>query len=218
LRTRFCEALLARRILIVEGRTEYDAVPAAARRLQELHPDAFKTLEALGIALVNAESDSQVAPLGEHFAKLGKVVFAVFDKQVPAQKAAIEAMIPHTFEASEKGFEKVILKGTSESGLRRFALALVENEEWPSHLTPKTPTTAMPLVALQDALADYLLWSKGAGTAADLLSQCSRDEMPKFVVETLLAIQAIAEPAPKAEANLGAGEEAKPAAAASLAD
>lgn len=218
LRTRFCEALLARRVLIAEGRAEYDAVPAAARRLHELHPNDFKTLEALGVASVNAESDSQVAPLGEHFAKLGKVVFAVFDKQVPARKAAIEAVIPHTFEAPEKDFEKVILKGTSESGLRRFALALVENEEWPSHLTPKTPTTAMPLIALQDALADYLLWSKGAGTAADLLSQCSRDEMPKFVVETLLAIQAIAEPAPKDEANLGAGEETKPAAAEPSAD
>ena len=29
-RTRFCEALLARRVLITEGRTEYDAFPAAA--------------------------------------------------------------------------------------------------------------------------------------------------------------------------------------------
>lgn len=218
LRTRFCEALLSRRILIVEGRTEYDAVPAAARRLHELHPDEFRTLEALGIAVVNAESDSQVAPLGEHFVKLRKIVFAVLDKQIPTQKASIETLIPHTFEAPEKGFEKVILNGTSESGLRRFALALVENDEWPSHLTPKTPTTAMPLVALQDALADYLLWSKGAGTAADLLRQCSRDEMPKFVVETLLAIQAIAEPAPKAEANLGTEEEEKPSAAESSAD
>jgi putative ATP-dependent endonuclease of OLD family len=215
LRTRFCEALLARRILIVEGRAEYDAVPAAARRLHELHPNDFKPLEALGIALVNAETDSQVAPLGEHFAKLGKVVFAVFDKQVPAQKASIEAVIPHAFEGSKKGFETLILKGTSEPALRRYALALVENKEWPSHLTPKIPTTAMPLVALQDALADYLLWSKGAGTAADLLSQCSRDEMPKFVVETLLAIQAIVEPAPKVATNVGVGAEAKPTGAES---
>jgi hypothetical protein len=64
-------------------------------------------------------------------------------------------------------------------------------------------------------LADYLLWSKGAGTAADLLSQCSRDEMPKFVVETLLAIQAIVEPAPKVATNVGVGAEAKPTGAES---
>jgi putative ATP-dependent endonuclease of the OLD family len=42
MRTRFCEALLARRVLVVEGRTEYDAFPAAARRLAELHPDAYR--------------------------------------------------------------------------------------------------------------------------------------------------------------------------------
>jgi len=67
-------------------------------------------LEALGIALVNANSDSQVAPLGEHFARLGKVVLAVFDKQEATQKAEIEAKIPHVFEAPEKG-ERVILNG-----------------------------------------------------------------------------------------------------------
>ncbi len=61
-RARFCEALLARRVLITEGRTEYDAFPAAARRLNELHPEEFKTLEVLGVAVLNAETDSQVAP------------------------------------------------------------------------------------------------------------------------------------------------------------
>jgi len=113
-RKRFCEALLARRVLISEGRTEYDAFPAAARRLHELHPSEFKTLEALGIAVVNAETDSQVAPLGEHFRKVGKLVFAVFDRQTPEHKAAIMAAIPHAFEASESGFENVLVKATAE--------------------------------------------------------------------------------------------------------
>lgn len=206
-RTRFCEALLARRVLIAEGRTEYDAVPAAARRLHELHPEEFKTLESLGIAIVNAETDSQVAPLGEYFAKLGKVVFAVFDKQDSIQKAAIEAVIPHVYEASERGLEMVILKGTSEAGLRRFALNLVEDGGWPPHLISRTPTADMPLSALQETLADYLLSSKGTGGVADLLGQCTRDEMPKFVVDTLLAIRAIAEPFPKAKTNDEAGED-----------
>ncbi len=195
-RTRFCEALLARRVLIAEGRTEYDAIPAAARRLHELHRDDFKTLEALGIAVINAESDSQITPLCEHFAKLGKIVFAVFDKQAPEQKAAIEAVIPHAFEAPEKGFENVLLKGTAESALRRYALGLVESGEWPTHLATKIPTTPMILDDLRGTLRDYLAWSKGSGGAADLLGECTRDEMPKFIVDTLLAIQGVAESTP----------------------
>lgn len=195
-RTRFCEALLARRVLITEGRTEYDAFPAAARRLHELHPDECQSLEGQGIAVVNASTDSQVAPLGEHFGRLGKVVFAVFDKQEPAQKAEIEAKIPYPFEAPEKNFEKVLLNGTAELALRRYANGLVKDGDWPNHLAAKSPAETMPVADLKNALSDYLGWSKGAGGAADLLGMCSRDEMPEFIVDTLAAIQKIVIPTP----------------------
>ncbi|MEK6815555.1 MAG: AAA family ATPase [Nitrospirota bacterium] len=210
-RTRFCEALLARKVLITEGRTEYDAFPAAARRLHEFDPNRFKTLEALGLALVSANTDSQIAPLGEYFSKLGKTVLAVFDKQEPAQKTEIEAKIPHTFEAPEKDFEDVLLKGTAESALRRYALGLVAEGDWPQHLGGKTPTAAMPLNELRDALKDYLGWAKGAGGAADLLGICSLDEMPDFIVGTLESIQAIVEPVSNVETGDGPVEiAAKP--------
>ncbi|WP_259699587.1 ATP-dependent nuclease [Pseudomonas frederiksbergensis] len=90
-RTRFCEALLARYVLVLEGRTEFDALPAAARRLGELDPTRFKSLENLGVAIVDARGETNVAPLGEFLRSLGKVVFAVFDKQSPEALAAIKA-------------------------------------------------------------------------------------------------------------------------------
>jgi len=192
-RTRFCEALLARRVLIAEGRTEYDALPAAARRLNELHPAEVRTLESLGIAVVDAETDSQIAVLGEYFAALGKIVFAVFDKQSDESRTAIEAVIPHAFESTETGFENLVVKNTSEDALRRYALALVANAVWPSHLAAKTPTDTMSLDSLQDALNDYFRWSKGSGDAADLLATCARDEMPGFIVDTLSTIQELTE-------------------------
>lgn len=80
-KARFCEALLARYVLVLEGRTEFDALPAAARRLAELDPTRFKSLENLGVAIVDARGETNVAPLGAFFRSLGKVVFAVFDKQ-----------------------------------------------------------------------------------------------------------------------------------------
>nr|WP_175984369.1 AAA family ATPase [Burkholderia vietnamiensis] len=195
-RARFCEALLAKYVLIVEGRTEFDAMPAAARRLHELHPEHFKTLEALGVAIINAQSDSQVAPLGKFFRDMGKTVFAVFDKQHPDQLALIIAAVDHPFESTAKSFEELVLAYTKETALRRYAAALVADGEWPQHLKQKTPGTATPLADLQSALWEYFTWSKGSGDAGDLLGSCTSDEMPLYVCETLYKIAQVVEPPP----------------------
>jgi len=196
LRTRFAEALLARRILIAEGHTEYHALPVAARRLHELAPDKYKTLEALGIAVINATTDSQIVPLADHFRKLGKKVIACFDKQEAAALAAITGAVDHAFEAPEKNFEKMAVNTTSEAALRRFGLRLVADGEWPPHLLPKTPTTVMTVADLKDAIRDYLSWSKGAQGGADLLAECTVDEMPAYVRETIAAITVAFSPPP----------------------
>jgi putative ATP-dependent endonuclease of OLD family len=197
-RTRFSEALLAKRVLITEGRTEYDALPAAARRLSELHANECKTLECMGIAIFNAETDSQIAALGQHFSNLGKLVFAVFDKQADGCRSAIAAAVAHPFESPEKGLENVIIKTTGEQALRRHALSVVAAGDWPQHLGACSPTAAMPIDDLREALSQYFKWAKGSGSIADLLGQCAREEMPSFIVETLASIQRIADPSPAA--------------------
>jgi len=53
-RTRFCEGLLARRILIAEGATEASAFPVVCRLLSELKPDTYRSLEAMGVCVVDA--------------------------------------------------------------------------------------------------------------------------------------------------------------------
>lgn len=193
-RKRFCEALLSRRVLITEGRTEYDAYPAAARRLHELHPDKFRSLEALGVAIVDACTDAQVAPLGEHYKKLGKIVFAVFDQQVEKQREEIFSAVQYPFEADEKGFENVLLNGTTEAVLRRYAAKLVADGEWPSHLATKSPELKTPYAELIVNMREFFMWGKGHGVAADFLMLCTCEEMPKFIVDTLIAIQDVIEP------------------------
>ncbi len=108
----------------------------------------------------------------------------------------ITAILIFPGEAPEAGIEAVILNGTAESALRRYALGLVKSGEWPSHLSAKTPTETMPIDDLKEALSNYLLWAKGAGGVADLLGECSRDEMPMFIVNTILAIKTIVIAAP----------------------
>lgn len=80
-RTRFCEGLLARRILVAEGVTEASAFPVACRRLAELKPDIYSSLEALGICTVDAGSENNIAGIAQFYRKLGKRIFAICDKQ-----------------------------------------------------------------------------------------------------------------------------------------
>jgi putative ATP-dependent endonuclease of the OLD family len=198
-RLRFAEALLARRVLIAEGETETAAYPAAARRLAELDPQNYASLEALGIAVFNARTDNQVAGFGTLFRGLGKAVFAVYDKQTDAtRQAQIVASVDHAYEAPTKGFENLLLNETAESALRRFAAQLVADGEWPLHLAAETPQATTPLDNLKNALRKYLGWSKGSGGAADLLGICAMGEMSATVKAVLASIKSIAEPTPAA--------------------
>ncbi len=61
-RTRFCEGLLARRILIAEGATEASAFPVACRRLAELNPAVYASLESLGVCVVDAGGEGTALP------------------------------------------------------------------------------------------------------------------------------------------------------------
>ncbi len=194
-RLRFAEALLARRVLITEGETETAAYAAAARRLAELDPQNYASLEALGIAVFNARTDNQVAGFGAFFRGLGKMVFAVYDKQTdPARQAQIAASVDHPYESPTKGFEALLMNERAESALRRFAAQLVADGEWPLHLAAETPQPATSLDALKNALRKYFGWSKGSGGAADLLGICTIAETPATVKAVLAAIKRIAQP------------------------
>lgn len=148
----------------------------------------------MGVAIINAATDTQITPLGNYFSMLGKTVFAVFDKQGAEQKTLIDSSVQYPFEAQEKGFENIVLNGTAESALRRFAMQIVDGGEWPTHLTAQKPTSTTPLADLREALRSYFSWAKGSGDAADLLAICSKEEMPEFIVNTLISIQKIIEP------------------------
>jgi putative ATP-dependent endonuclease of OLD family len=192
-RRRFCEGLLSRRVLITEGRTEYDSFPACAKRLNGLYPNDFKTLDTLGITIIDAETETQVAAIGRFYKELGKEVFAVFDKQSDESLVEISANVHHAFEAQEKGFEKVLLNGISIDVLKKYANTIEENGEWPTHLTPK-PSTCSSDEEYKSSMFKFLKYSKGSGIAAEILSSCSnKEEMPEYIVKTIENITGLVE-------------------------
>jgi len=211
LRARFSEALLARRVLIVEGFTELTAIPAAARRLSELDPGTFRSLENLGVALFDAESDNQVGSWGRFFRNLGKQTFATYDKQEDAAHQDIAANVDHAFMSSYRGFEELIVTEVPHAVQVRFVKVLMNEGRWPGHLATEHLDPFSNENSTRDALLDYLRWSKGAWGAAELLSECTVDEMPKTVKVMLAAIDAVVEPRMEAaKGDDGQADTAKP--------
>lgn len=189
MRRRFCESLLARRVLIVEGRTEYDVYSTAAKKLQRLHPERNCSFDLLGIALVQANTDTQVAPLGEYYKKMGKTVYAIFDKQDDDVRKKIEVAVDYMYEATEHGIEDVVLKGVNQDTLLKYGLKLVKDNEWPSNLSTEAPRTGMEFEKLYKIMKAFFKHKKGDGSLAELIEYCSESEMPKFITETIFAIE-----------------------------
>jgi putative ATP-dependent endonuclease of OLD family len=193
-RTRFCEGLLSRRVLIAEGATEATAFPVAARRLSELNPATYASLEALGVCVIDAGTETQIADLGSLYKSLGKRAFALCDKQTDLAKAAIETQVERLFMHGERGIEDLILKNTTQAALNRFADQL----DWPPHLQAKYPNPKAQAVA---ALKDYFGWSKGNWGLAEFLAQCSEAEIPLWLREACITLKALCDPPSPAAPN-----------------
>lgn len=197
-RTRFCEGLLARRVLIAEGATEASAFPVACRRLAEIKPDIYSSLEALGICTVDAGGEGDIPGMAQLYRELGKRTFAICDKQGDDSKALIEAQVELLLMHEESGFENLVLKGTLEEALKRFAKFI----EWPQHLKTKYPDPELQAAA---ALSDYFLWSKGSWGIADFLAQCDEAEIPEWLRKACVKLREACTPAPAAAAAAAAG-------------
>ena len=196
-RTRFCEGLLARRILIAEGATEAASLPVVSRRLAELNPETYTSLEALGICTIDAGGETNIADLAKLYHDLGKRTFAVCDKQSDDQKASIEAQVEMLFMHEENGFENLVLRNTTEEAMKRFA----QSVPWPAHILADYPD---PQAQPCEALRTYFEWAKANWGIADFLAQCTEAEIPEWLHLTCLLLKVACDPEPATAAAVKA--------------
>ena len=187
-RTRFCEGLLSRRILVAEGATEASSFPVVCRRLAELKPDTYSSLEALGICTIDAGGETNISDLAKLYCDLGKRTFALCDKQSDEQKALIEAEVESLFMHDESGFEDLILNNTTDDALIRFCDSII----WPPHLQIKYPD---PKNDPKNALSEYFCGKKADWSLADFLAQCNEEEIPQWLREVCILLKSICEEA-----------------------
>jgi putative ATP-dependent endonuclease of OLD family len=184
-RTRFCEGLLARRVLVSEGATEASAFPTVCRRLSELRPNTYRSLESLGICTIDAGGDGSIADLAKLYRSLGKRTFALCDKQTDEKRQLIETQVDCLLMHSEHGFEDLVLNNTTQDAMARFAQRIA----WPAYITARQP---MP--TLQEALREYFSAKKADWGIADFLAQCTEDEIPAWLRDACKVLESLCDP------------------------
>lgn len=186
-RQRFCEGLLARRVLIAEGATESASFPVACRRLAELKPDTYSSIEALGVCIVDAGGEGSIPDMAKLYKAIGKRTFALCDQQDAPAQALIEAQVEHLYMHGEKGIENLVLKNTPQAAMERFSDLI----QWPQDLLLKYPN---PKANIIDALKDYFAKKKGDFGIAEYLAQCSEDEIPQWIREACIHLKGLCTP------------------------
>lgn len=171
-RTRFCEALLARRVLVVEGKTELVAYSAAARQAAVLDPKQFKRLDAIGWVPFDAGSQTAVADFARFFKGLGKSVATIFDRQDAASRATIEAACDRAFEQPYAGFEHLLRAEVPATWQASFVRWFRDAGEWPPALAGLLPAEGAADETYAAAFEGLFTHKKGADYLTVFFETC----------------------------------------------
>lgn len=197
-RTRFCEALLARRVIVVEGKTELVAYSAVARRAAELDPATYQRLDALGWVPFDAAGQSAVASFASFFRSLGKTVATIFDQQQPVERTAIIASCDAAFEQPYAGFEHLLRAEIAPAMQAWFVRWFVAAGEWPQALRHLVPAAGAADDAYGQAFHELFMHKKGDDYLTVFFEQCQVGHFPATMMATIAALKQMVAPPPPA--------------------
>lgn len=202
-----CECMLGKGAIIVEGITEFHALPVAARKMVEADQN-LQALDIAGAAFFDAESDGQMPKFGNFFKALGLKTFSFYDHK--ARKAEDKQKFTQAFdvdcEHQFKGFEHLVAAEMAVDQVWKFLESLRNAGENGNVAIPlQRPVDADVRKIATEALAGH----KGAGWAARLFEDSAVTDLPNTVT-TFLA-QVFAESAKPAEPVVEAAAQASAA-------
>jgi putative ATP-dependent endonuclease of OLD family len=179
------ECILGKGVILVEGVTEFHALPVLARCLEEQDAN-LNPLDLAGVSIFDAESDGPIPKFAKFFQALGLRTFGFYDakNRTADEKAKFAAVLDVNEEHPYKGFEELLAAEVPVLRLRAFLQGLLDSGiDAPHYGIP----TALPADdnEIRKLIVQSLRSSKGAGWSGRLLEQCRPNELPKTAVDFL---------------------------------
>ncbi|MES2633609.1 MAG: AAA family ATPase [Pseudomonadota bacterium] len=183
-----CECMLGKGAIVVEGLTEFHALPVAAARMEAEDPAVTggQALDILGATFFYAAGESNMPKFGKFFKTLGLKTFGFYDlepKRTGKTKTALAASYDINFETTHKGFENLVAHEMPTAALWKFLSQLRDSGEGADLGVPAAKPAEE--AAIRKLTANALRSGKGAGWAARLFEECDYADLPASVLNFL---------------------------------
>jgi putative ATP-dependent endonuclease of OLD family len=186
-RAGLCECMLGNAAIVVEGLTEFHAMPVAAARMEEAEPAATggQALDILGASFFRVDGDGNLPKFGKFFKTLGLKAFAFYDRnprRTERSKQALQEVYDINVEQPETGFEALVAAEMPAATLWKF-LDWLRNE--PDGAGLGIPSNQPDENRIRELAGSALRSRKGAGWAATLFETCDYSDLPPTVMKFL---------------------------------
>ena len=202
------ECMLGRGAIVVEGVTEFHALPVVARRMEEADA-SLQPLDISGVAFFDVEGGGSISKFGAYFKALGLKTFSFYDAiKKEEEKAKIIAAFDVDGQHKHSGFETLVAEEVPLERQWAFLSELLGSGENGNVLIPASRPEDDDLKKLtKSALAS----GKGAGWAARLFESCDLGELPSSATEFLSKVYAAFPKHPEPSSEALAAELSLPA-------
>jgi len=182
------ECMLGRGAIIVEGVTEFHALPVIARRMEE-RDDSLQPLDIAGVAFFDVEGGGSISKFGAYFKALGLKIFSFYDSvKKPEERARIAAAFDVDCQHRHRGFETLVAEEVPLDRQWAFLAELRDSGENGNVLIPYNIPADDDLKRMTTSA---LTSGKGAGWAARLFESCAFEELPGSVTGFLSKVYAV---------------------------
>jgi hypothetical protein len=186
LRHSFCETLLGRGAVVVEGDSDRWWLNGASRLLHgtQWNGKVLEALELRGIAVVSAETNGDVEKTAQFFCDAGLKLVNVVDWDKNATLVAALCSLPcPTIFFPEKGLERVLADGLSVELVRRI---LAEAPYCKTPLLSASDVAALTDAQARDKLCDMLTHNKGSASMHEwIISQLTAKDVPERLTQVV---------------------------------